>query len=569
MNCSKRVYSGIEPRTPWVDVMLNWSRTLSIAAIVALFLSMSTCKANDIYIAQAAVGANNGADCADAYAVSYFNSSSNWGTGKIAPGTTVHLCGTFNAPAGASGYLSFHGSGANGNPITLLFESGAVLAAPYWSGCAVNLNGGSYITVNGGANGTIEATANGTGLSYQQDGGIGLCSGSAVSNVTVENLTVSNIYQHTCTEPVSNCTDSGGQDTYGIQLFGGSNLTVNNNTVHDMKWAIFFEYGYGYTTSTGFLAYNNTIYNMDHGVVFGDYGFNACSGNAILSSSNSSSAIYDNDFSAMQPWDAVGDVNHHDATHLWANCAGASSSEYTGVSVYSNYFHGDAGATDNTIFGMESYGYSNFEFNNVVNVSGYSACASGAIGIWTGTGIASSNQHVFNNTISPTTNCPASVDFEETAGDVFENNLILSGNGTYVYTDGVSGDIATADYNFYQMSPGGNPFFGPPGCASGSPFSKWKSGCGFDADGRNASVALNANFTLPVGSAAAGAGTNLTSLGITALDIGAPATFGANGSCGTGCVARSLTTAWNVGAYEGTGAANSPNSPIDLVATYP
>ncbi len=156
---------------------MNGPRKL-ILALMFVILAAGFSTASDIYIAQNAAGANTGADCSDAHAAAWFNSSSNWGSnsGLIGPGTTVHLCGTFTAPAGSSGYLTFHGSGTSGKPITLLFESGAVLTAPYWgndpngfSG-AINASGLSYITVDGGTNGTIQATSNGTGLTYQQAG---------------------------------------------------------------------------------------------------------------------------------------------------------------------------------------------------------------------------------------------------------------------------------------------------------------------------------------------------------------------------------------------------------------
>jgi hypothetical protein len=532
--------------------------------VILVIFTTTFSSATDIYIAQTAAGGNNGADCADAFAVNFFNTASNWGSnlGQIGPGTTVHLCGIFTAPAGSNGYLAFQGSGNNGNPVTLLFESGAILTATYWGGAAIQLGSNSYITVNGGSNGIIQATANGTGLANKQDGGIGINTTGKVSNITIENLSISNIYQHTCNEPVSNCTDQGAQNTYGIRLLVGSNISVHNNTVHDMKWAVFLAYGYGGTTSSGLNVYSNTLYDMDHGVVYGD-----SSANAVLSSSNCSSAIYYNDFSAMQPWDASGDVNHHDGTHLWANNA-SSGASYSGVCVYSNYFHGDAGATDNTIFGMESYGNGNYAFNNIINVSGYSACATGAMGFWTGSGSRGSSQHAFNNTISPNSNCPTSVDFEQNSAGVFENNLILSSNPTYVYTDGTSGTLATVDYNSYGVLAGANPFYGPSGCPSGASFASWQSGCGFDMHGQNASIAVNAApFTLPGGSAAIGAATNLTSLGITALDTGAPQTFGAGGSCGAGCVVRASSGAWDAGAYPYSAAGQAPQPPTKLTAT--
>src|SRR5215472_17868238 len=62
---------------------------------------------------------------------SFFNNAANWGTGpgQIGPGTTVHLCGTFSAPIGTN-ILTAQGSGASGNPVTILFESGTVMTSP-------------------------------------------------------------------------------------------------------------------------------------------------------------------------------------------------------------------------------------------------------------------------------------------------------------------------------------------------------------------------------------------------------------------------------------------------------
>ena len=75
----------------------------------------------------------------------------------------MHLCGTFTALVGASGYLSFQGSGTSGNPITFDFETNALLQAPYWgTGAAIFASGLSYVMVDGGTNGTIQATLSGT-----------------------------------------------------------------------------------------------------------------------------------------------------------------------------------------------------------------------------------------------------------------------------------------------------------------------------------------------------------------------------------------------------------------------
>ena len=71
---------------------MNGPRKL-LLAVMFVILAATFSAASDIYIAQNATGGNTGADCADAHAASWFNSSSNWGSGsgKIGPGTTVHL----------------------------------------------------------------------------------------------------------------------------------------------------------------------------------------------------------------------------------------------------------------------------------------------------------------------------------------------------------------------------------------------------------------------------------------------------------------------------------------------
>src|SRR5580693_404632 len=85
-----------------------------IFTFAAIGLSSAT---NTVYIAQSAQGSSTGADCADAVAASYFNSSSHWSSNPsgtlIGPGTTVHLCGTISTN------LTFQGNGASGNPVVI------------------------------------------------------------------------------------------------------------------------------------------------------------------------------------------------------------------------------------------------------------------------------------------------------------------------------------------------------------------------------------------------------------------------------------------------------------------
>ncbi|HEV2437372.1 MAG TPA: hypothetical protein VG077_15380, partial [Verrucomicrobiae bacterium] len=54
--------------------------------------------AKNLYVAQVAQGAGTGQDAADAYPLSWLNSSANWGSGssQFNPGDTVYLVGTIN-----------------------------------------------------------------------------------------------------------------------------------------------------------------------------------------------------------------------------------------------------------------------------------------------------------------------------------------------------------------------------------------------------------------------------------------------------------------------------------------
>ena len=133
---------------------LSWIAMFVLLASGSVFASIG-----DIYVAQGAIGAADGSSCASAKATSFFNSASNWGASatQIGPGTVVHICGVITAAAGSTAF-TFNGSGASGNVITLKFETGAVLQAPYFgpNGGAIEVNGKSYIVIDGGVNGTID-----------------------------------------------------------------------------------------------------------------------------------------------------------------------------------------------------------------------------------------------------------------------------------------------------------------------------------------------------------------------------------------------------------------------------
>jgi hypothetical protein len=114
-------------------------KAIEILLALALMVGFSAiCSANDIYLAQSAVGAGNGSSCANARAVSFFSSSGNWGTGssQIGPGTIVYLCGSITSS------LTTQGNGAAGNHVVI--DGGGT--ATTTGGFTVNRN---FITIQG------------------------------------------------------------------------------------------------------------------------------------------------------------------------------------------------------------------------------------------------------------------------------------------------------------------------------------------------------------------------------------------------------------------------------------
>jgi hypothetical protein len=517
-----------------------------VLAVMFVIFAAAVSSASDIYIAQVAAGGNTGADCADAHAMAFFNTASNWGSqaGQIGPGTTVHLCGTFNAPSGASEYLVFQGSGTSGKLITILFESNALLTAPYWSGGVIDINGNSYVTVDGGGsggNGTIQATANGTNLANQQDNGACVIShGGNASNVAVQNLTCANIYID------ASVSDNGGEDTYGIDVWNTSNLVIQNNTLHDMKWAIRNSYATGSTYSNLTVTGNN-IYNMDHGWFAGD---SNASGSAVMSNFY----IYGNTLGSMTSWDNTADNNHHDGFHLNTNSA---STRFTNFYLYNNYYYGDPGTNANA--GFFSYPASAaaesgiYVFNNLfVNTSAGHCWANGPVGL----AVVGTSTVVNNTFVSATTSCKDNGLIYEDGGTgvTFQNNILQNTPNAAMYvTSGTK--ISASNYNDDYLSASwfysGNWY---------SSLASWQA-MGYDLNSTTGNPILTSSYHLTnSGSAAWQKGNSLYS-----TCNGQP-----NPGLGALCfdkagVARQNTGPWDMGAYEDS-AGGAPGAPTQLTA---
>ncbi len=516
-----------------------------IITTICLALFSNVCFAEDIYIAQTSTGANSGADCIDAHSASWFNSSGNWSStktsGKIGPGDTIHLCGSFTA-AGGSTMLTAQSSGTSGLPITILFESNSKLSAPYWSvsSGAINISNKSYITIDGGSNGTIEATDNGTALSNKVSSR-GIVA-SYTSNCTIKNLSINNMYVH---DNVYNNNDTGidQTNTNGIIFLNSPNLTIDHVIVKDAGWAL---NGWGNNITIS----NCDISNVDHGIAFGPGG--------TVSGIN----IYGNHFHNYVNWDTTSNVFHHDGIHMWGGitAGGAASDRVNGVNIYNNTFDGDSGVNITAHIFLEEQVQNVNIFNNIFIVPSNRTINA----VWLEGRNQSSDSYnnghglsnaIYNNYINAgkISGGGAALFARYQDNLSVKNNIFVGGNGaiSLVNTTIATGGI---NNNIYAIMGNGNTFgFGS---NSSDNFSSWKSwlpsGSGQDSNswaGTLTDIKIDSNGYIQSGSPAKGLGTNLSNIGISALNNDK------NGS------PRSASLAWDAGAYNFTGLITLP-SPV-------
>ena len=205
---------------------------------------------------------------------------------------------------------------------------------------------------------------------------------------TFENLTIANLYVHTSTSDTSvdQTMDNG-------IVFSGSNITVANNTIHDVGWAVFARWAAGDANNR---IYGNNVYNIDHGIIL-----------TAPAGTVGPMFVYDNHVHDMGNWDAEtssgGLPYHHDGIHCFGPENGAT---YNGLYIYDNRFDGTVGQLAPTaqIFIEGNYGS-----------SGDTPCA--AVG---------SQVDVFNN-IFGSTDYPTSNGYLETSqpgGGVYNNTVM-------------------------------------------------------------------------------------------------------------------------------------------------
>ena len=232
--------------------------------------------------------------------------------------------------------LTIQGSGSNGSPITILFESGAQLNAPYWStNGAISCGGYNYITLDGGSSkGIIQNTANGTN-SANQAASTGV-SFFSCSNVEIKNLPVQNIYVH------SGTGSDGSHNTTGIIENYGDFISIHDNNVTYAFNAIGLGYGPGGSAMTSAQIYNNVTDHHCWGLALGDGNSNA-SGSGLIVHDNTIGPHFDDYLDVAQSMHADGIIIS----------AFNSGSTLTNSSFYDNLIQGDM--CTNTAFNCTGY----------------------------------------------------------------------------------------------------------------------------------------------------------------------------------------------------------------------
>lgn len=533
-------------------------RSIVIVMITVFSLGMTAANASDVYVAQTSVGAANGSDCADAHGVSWFNSTSSWGTstGQIGPGTTVHLCGTISSA------ITVHGNGTSSQPITILFDSashGQISMPALPTNGGLILDGASNIVVDGGGAGVIQSTNNGSPSS--------LCSGSPYTNsvmsiaihasnsnhITIKNLTIGPVYVHVCTADDSS-NHSGLSPPYptAIYFLGVSNFTIQNNTIHDGGWLLFGTGNYLYIE-------DNNLYNMDHG--FGG-------GTGSANSTFHDVYFINNHFHDTNVWNTDDNSFHHDGIHLWGYCDSGSLICTTGyiynVYIYNNLFDGAFGSQNVTSWVFLEANIQNvYVFNNYFN--GTNALGWGpALCEIQGVNVQSYNNTVVGFTTGGGLTAAFYIGGPQT---VSRNNFISTANGligTHHYTNlEVEGNYSYTLSNNVYANGGSNSFVW---CSPSTPtsctyydqahYSSWASASGETNGVYSARALINSDGTLKAGSPAIGAGANLYSLcnGKPNPGLGALC-YDKNGK------PRPSSGAWDAGAFN---SGTAPAAPTDL-----
>ena len=539
--------------------MFSQSRFIGVASfnvfllsVFSLFLVAHPAFATTRYIAQTAGTFTGGIACKGQAAITpaSFNSTT------LSPGDTIYICGTITGAQNQT-LLNVSQSGTSGNPITIFFDSGAVLAATQWpaggSGGAINISGANYITINGNGGtggytqGIIESTLTGDSGATCPGGPCTIHTDSngieadSSNNVTIEGLAIIDMY---VTAP--GVPSGGGSQCIYANEGSNSNWIITNNLFHDVSWCINFQFTSG--TSTNNVISNNTIYNIDHGIAIG-----GAAGGATFENLN----VFGNNIHDYSNWDTSGDVWHHDGIHIWGE-ADNGSDPILNVNIYNNKFGGCVGQNVTAHIFIEANAGSTKNvaiYNNTLIDTCNGADTDGLL-----TTGEDGGYQIYNNTFMGTS-ADTCVGTSSSPNVTFVNNVV-SGCGMLQYIASGGGFASGGLHNnIYANCTTSNCFAFPGGYTAS--LASWQSYTNQDASPSAyvASADLNSAGVPQSGSPVIGVGANLTSLTLGSLLNGILGTLDTdiNGN------PRPATGAWTAGAYSTSG--TGPQPPTALTGT--
>ncbi len=417
------------------------------------------------------------------------------------------------------------GGGASGNSVSILFENGASLQSPAFT-AGIDISGRHYITVDGGSNGVIKNTANGTNSSNHLSPTRGVLANDCTPGCRVTNLSITDLYVRNSNDPTNGIDQAA---VNAITFLRAPGMHIDHNVLTNCGWCV---NGFG----TGMEIDHNNVSKMDHGVASGCGG--TCTGESV----------HDNHFHDMGQWDTTNNSYHHDGIHFFSEGGSAQN-----VLIYNNLFDGSLGINTTAWIFMEGVDgglgiHGAVIFNNVLTDS----LSSGKTMLWMEGHGASSNNAAYNNYSYDGHGSGLGMFIRQETNFSAKNNI----TGIVSYQNTTLGSV---DHNIYYDANadfGNNNLFGWNGSTVAS-ISSWRTLCGCDGAGQlTTSSLINAVAGLISSpSKATGTGSNLTSLGITALNTDK------NGN------PRPSSGAWDVGAYTSGGATTSvPDPPTSLKA---
>lgn len=480
-------------------------KILWIVALLASFVGfepLALATTNTVYVTAAGTGTASGVDCSNTKPVSYFNTSGNWSatpTGvQIGPGTTVHITGTFTGSLNGTEF-TFQGSGASGNPVTVLADScgSAVdLTSTVW-GSTFNTNGFSHIVIDGAGtgdagaipstftpSGVIENTANGTSLANQN-------ATKAVLIPSGTDITIRNWYVHNLYVRSGHLTETYDETTaacvYGGTVSPPNQVVITNNQMTGAGWCL-----QNVGASDQITVSHNDISLMEHTASLSPtvlYFFNnhlhdwgnwdshlTCQGGSNAGTSCTTNGTCNSNI--------CGYSYHHDGLHCFAGSGGQTQTLY----YYNNQTDGatDDGTTNEGQFNqalfMEGAGSATtcmlpggtaYVFNNVCLLT------SDAPGCNLDTGnstTGNTGDYVVNNTNvgnSPSNTSVSGNNVEDSASSTMVNNA-YSGFGAEVNSTGGVAPLSKLDYNYYANCSTFN-CFDVGGVADTGSFTTWQA----------------------------------------------------------------------------------------------